>query len=405
MRNMTFRDQLAESDRESLKDFAYALGLTRLSKLKKAEIFEKVAETFLDPKHLYWRLAILDDEAMTQFVNASKAAVTFPIERRKHNFSVLIDLLNLGGFDINDQTFLTYRDIWEIYVNQIEGEEFEAARKTASWIWKCLRWMKNLYGIVPERIALQVVNLKKGLHLGADDLLALFSRFPADELEMSVINGGYADSKLIYDDDAWDLLQREQSGKPFYIPTIAEIEEYYRTYALLSRRPYQEMLRFLKKEMLMNTEEAERIMHELWRRTSLDDDSHDTLQWFVGIFESAKKVQVEKALLLYNAAHNGTCMIQNRGYAPSDMPREPLKPGQKPTVVPASSVAAKMLLENLPEIQKMGFNVDFDSNAREFSAIEANCVTADGQTTRKVYPNDPCPCGSGKKFKKCCGRG
>ena len=23
---------------------------------------------------------------------------------------------------------------------------------------------------------------------------------------------------------------------------------------------------------------------------------------------------------------------------------------------------------------------------------------------KKVYPNDPCPCGSGKKFKQCCGR-
>ena len=22
----------------------------------------------------------------------------------------------------------------------------------------------------------------------------------------------------------------------------------------------------------------------------------------------------------------------------------------------------------------------------------------------KIYPNDPCPCGSGKKFKQCCGR-
>ena len=23
---------------------------------------------------------------------------------------------------------------------------------------------------------------------------------------------------------------------------------------------------------------------------------------------------------------------------------------------------------------------------------------------QKVYPNDPCPCGSGKKYKKCCGK-
>ena len=22
----------------------------------------------------------------------------------------------------------------------------------------------------------------------------------------------------------------------------------------------------------------------------------------------------------------------------------------------------------------------------------------------RIYPNDPCPCGSGKKYKQCCGR-
>ena len=26
------------------------------------------------------------------------------------------------------------------------------------------------------------------------------------------------------------------------------------------------------------------------------------------------------------------------------------------------------------------------------------------RTDKKVYPNDPCPCGSGKKYKNCCGR-
>lgn len=25
-------------------------------------------------------------------------------------------------------------------------------------------------------------------------------------------------------------------------------------------------------------------------------------------------------------------------------------------------------------------------------------------TGKKVYPNDPCPCGSGMKYKKCCGK-
>jgi preprotein translocase subunit SecA len=26
------------------------------------------------------------------------------------------------------------------------------------------------------------------------------------------------------------------------------------------------------------------------------------------------------------------------------------------------------------------------------------------RTEKKVYPNDPCPCGSGKKYKNCCGK-
>lgn len=26
------------------------------------------------------------------------------------------------------------------------------------------------------------------------------------------------------------------------------------------------------------------------------------------------------------------------------------------------------------------------------------------QKSKKIYPNDSCPCGSGKKYKKCCGR-
>ena len=30
--------------------------------------------------------------------------------------------------------------------------------------------------------------------------------------------------------------------------------------------------------------------------------------------------------------------------------------------------------------------------------------TADGTGRKKIGRNDPCPCGSGKKFKKCCGR-
>lgn len=38
----------------------------------------------------------------------------------------------------------------------------------------------------------------------------------------------------------------------------------------------------------------------------------------------------------------------------------------------------------------------------ETGALKTTTVVRDG---KKIGRNDPCPCGSGKKYKKCCGRG
>lgn len=45
----------------------------------------------------------------------------------------------------------------------------------------------------------------------------------------------------------------------------------------------------------------------------------------------------------------------------------------------------------------------FDEAARKelYRIQKASSTVVKGD---KVYPNDPCPCGSGKKYKKCCGK-
>lgn len=45
----------------------------------------------------------------------------------------------------------------------------------------------------------------------------------------------------------------------------------------------------------------------------------------------------------------------------------------------------------------------FDEGARKALYKEQKSSTTIVKEA-KVYPNDPCPCGSGKKYKKCCGR-
>ena len=40
---------------------------------------------------------------------------------------------------------------------------------------------------------------------------------------------------------------------------------------------------------------------------------------------------------------------------------------------------------------------------KTISMIEDEEETNQPQTGKKIRPNEPCPCGSGKKYKKCCG--
>lgn len=73
--------------------------------------------------------------------------------------------------------------------------------------------------------------------------------------------------------------------------------------------------------------------------------------------------------------------------------------GFEPALLYKNMVAAKAdWLYNLDE-----WNNIFDEETRKELYKEQKSSTTIVKDA-KVYPNDPCPCGSGKKYKKCCGR-
>lgn len=47
-------------------------------------------------------------------------------------------------------------------------------------------------------------------------------------------------------------------------------------------------------------------------------------------------------------------------------------------------------------------NIFTEEKRKELYKEQNNSRTV--HVEKKVYPNDPCPCGSGKKYKKCCGK-
>lgn len=64
-------------------------------------------------------------------------------------------------------------------------------------------------------------------------------------------------------------------------------------------------------------------------------------------------------------------------------------------------VVDNQLRENNPPVTKESYDKLIDAG---YSAREAKEKIGAIVKEKKVYPNDLCPCGSGKKYKKCCGR-
>ena len=90
--------------------------------------------------------------------------------------------------------------------------------------------------------------------------------------------------------------------------------------------------------------------------------------------------------------------------------------GQKDPVVEYKTRAFKMFNDMIDAIQedtvRMLYHVHVEQKIEREQVAKVTGTNKDDTSVKKpvqrkedkVYPNDPCPCGSGKKYKQCCGR-
>ena len=90
--------------------------------------------------------------------------------------------------------------------------------------------------------------------------------------------------------------------------------------------------------------------------------------------------------------------------------------GQRDPVVEYKMVAFDMFNNMITSIQedtvRMLYHVHVEQKIEREQVAKVTGTNKDDSSVRKpvqrkeikVYPNDPCPCGSGKKYKQCCGR-
>lgn len=394
-------------DKESLLNYARDLEIKRTSGLKKDELAEKIANELLMPTVMRRRIAVLSPECRILLERAMREPLIPTPEE-------MDDALFLHE---SDYAFLNKREQLDVPVDvkiayeKINTPEFRKYARKMSWLSQCLNFGEAFYGVFDKDVLRKIYNVRKGYHISEEQLEKMCNEFPDDMTECHMEEGQrfIVAEYLAYDDRYKNLLDI-QAGKDFYIPNAQEVLDYSRNLYLSQEPAYQNFREFLQHEIGMTFDEANAEAMEIWDKIQFDIDFTEIVQYIIDVYEDLlDDTKIEEIIQLLQEVNNNTRMQIHRGHTPNEMMRKGMEEGrfsQRTTVVPGSAEAASLLKSASEELKEMGVCVDFDSNAVIVpnNSSQNNVFGQVDNSFKKIYPNDPCPCGSGKKFKKCCGK-
>lgn len=400
------RHVLRMYDKESLLNYARDLEIRRTSGLKKDELADKIANELLMPTVMRRRIAVLSPECRILLERAMREPfIPTPEE--------MDDALCLHE---SDYAFLNKREQLDVPVDvkiayeKINTPEFRKYARKMSWLSQCLNFGEVFYGVFDKDVLRKIYNARNGYHILEEELEKLCNEFPDDMTECHMEEGQrfIAAEYLAYRDRYKDLLDI-QAGKDFYIPNAQEVLDYARNLYLSQEPAYQNFREFLQHEIGMTYEEADEEALEIWDKIQFNVDFSDIVQYLIDVCgDLLDDTKIEEMIQLLQELNNNTRMQIHRGHTPNEMMRKGMEEdrfSQKPIVVPGSTEAANLLKSASEELKEMGICVDFDRNAAIIpnNSSQNNVSGQAANSIKKIYPNDSCPCGSGKKFKKCCG--
>lgn len=280
------------------------------------------------------------------------------------------------------------------------NETLEIERQKRVWLKKCLETACAFYGVMTWDI-LGKLFARRFKNVDSEELKMIFRETP-EYMHDFIEHDGRLMLRGYEEDEYYKYLENViQGDKPFYIPSRREIEELADKGCLLSSRSHQAMYRFLIRNLSLSPELAElqvAVFYEMINNESGLQDALDSVAELLGeeyAFQSED--DFAKFAQLYMDMNNFSHLQSNRGYTPNDIFN--MKGGAKGLpknimISPGDPESAVLLDQARDELSGSGISLD-ETRVQEMLS---------GEKRKKIGRNEPCPCGSGKKYKNCCGK-
>ncbi|PRR82010.1 YecA family protein [Clostridium vincentii] len=237
----------------------------------------------------------------------------------------------------------------------LEDEEKMNVNAKYQEMLKYSKSLNNLYGVYQREQFLTVWNKYHEEALNVSELEDFLVE-AQDRLGFFFTEGEYLIDGGFSDNSEYENLLDEAKNKPYYMPEKSEIDMYENEIVDVNSDYYKAVKQYLRKK-IKDDVDLDDILFEMETVCVFEASTSEIMNLideFGVTFHDLK--DGNNFMKLYVAWHNHTRVWSNRGYTPAEL---------------------SDLLKNESGVQV-------------------------SQT--KVGRNDPCPCGSGKKYKKCCGK-
>ena len=355
----SLHDVFRELKKQDLLEIAKGKGLKGVSGANKEELRNRLVEFMLRPEEMMRYFSYLPDASIEKFERISAGDRTFMFmeddDLEDLCAAAYIGVREDGSCEITEDVIAGYQNI--------KGEELDALRKRNSFLLACLRAAGLLYGITPMDVFAKLV--KTGLDEDMDELeiCTWIAEVPVEYRQYVVKNHKIYHVSLYPDDQG--LLKLQGDGD-YYIPTVKEIWELGTLGCLEDTPEMRALCKCLVQKGKIPELEAEllcTVIQSAIMNGSGIEDVIELLDEF-GV-EPTKWKQAQAITDAVMRLIENTRKAENRGFTAKEMREKAMR---------RTSVGPVAVFEGAPV----------------------------SSPQKKIYPNDPCPCGSGKKFKNCC---
>lgn len=349
--------------KDNLKELAQLHGFTRYSKFNKKELAEWLKNHLLETRYMKEFLEAAGEEEFILFEEA--------IEKNGISIDeVLVGesplLCSYGGYNADTDFYQVPLDVQEKF-RKIATPEFRQKKEEKL---NFVHWCDSvlyLYGVIPISKFTEIYNKYEKTQLAEDELEKKI-RILISEGEVYAIRDGYFMDEELTEYDLYRRLLKEQGDSEYYLPKDREEFLEYGQYEC--QQPDQDVqffIDYLQHALHMEFPQAMMVFYEIQYAIRNNAEDLELIEimdtWGCEITSQSKMKKIRD--LLYRLG-GYIRKWEYRGHTSNE----------------------------LKEI-RMKNRKNSGGNGKIISFASA----------KKIYPNDPCPCGSGKKYKHCCGRG